>query len=83
MKVYRNETQEVLRRFLAHKFKFPECIAALDAALAGLTPKLTPEQLPELRAVILENNARVMREMERRERVRKTTAKSRAAAKTR
>ncbi len=83
MQVYKSETQEVLNRFMHHRLKFPDCIAAMDAALAGLIPKLNPEQLPELRAIMLANNERVMKEMERRERVRKTNAKSRMAAKNR
>jgi len=75
VEVYKSETKEVLHRFLGHRLKFPECIAALDAALAGLIPKLTPEQLPELRAVMLANNERVMKEMHKRERARKTNAR--------
>ena len=83
MEVYKAETREVLHRFLGHRLRFPDCIAALDAALAGLIPKLTPEQLPELRAVMLANNARIMKEMERRVRLLKTNAKYRTAAKNR
>jgi hypothetical protein len=83
MEVYKRETQEIVHRFLGHRLTFPDCIAALDAALAGLVPKLKPEQLPELRAVMLANNARVMKEMEKRERARKANAKARADAKNR
>jgi hypothetical protein len=81
VEVYKSETGEVLRRFLSHRIKFPECIAALDAALAGLIPKLKPEQLPELRALMLTNNERVMMEMAKRERARKYNAKARERAK--
>jgi hypothetical protein len=81
VEVYRSETEGALRRFLGHRLKFPECIAALDVALAGLIPKLTPGQLPELRAVMLANNEKIMKEMHKRERVRKSNAK--AAAKKR
>ncbi len=83
MEVYKRETQEIVNRFLHHRLKFPDCIAALDAALTGLVPKLKPEQLPELRAVMLANNARVMTEMEKRERARKANAKAGADAKNR
>ena len=83
MEVYKSETHEVLRRFLHHSFTFPECISALDSALAALIPKLKPDQLPELRAVMLANNERVMKEMHKRERIRKVNAKVRAAAKNR
>ena len=44
----------------------PECIAALDAALADLIPRLDKEGLEELRALVLFNNETVMEEMEKR-----------------
>lgn len=66
MEVYKNETKEVLSRFLARRLSFADCIAALDAALAGLLPRLRPEELPALRELMLANNAIVMKEMERR-----------------
>ena len=68
------KVQEIVNRFLGHRLTFPACIAALDAALAGLVSKLKPDQLPELRAVMLANNASVMTEMEKRERARKANA---------
>ena len=84
MEVYKSETHEVLRRFLHHSFTFPECISALDSALSDLIPHLKPSQLPELRAVMLANNDRVMKEMEKRESHRKkanATARASRAAK--
>ena len=66
MEVYKRETQEVIRRFLARRLSFPQCIATLDAALAGLVPRLAGEELMNLRAVMLANNEIVMKEMERR-----------------
>jgi len=66
MEVYKSETREVLDRFLGRRLSFPDCIAALDAALAGLLPRLRPEELPALRELMLANNAIVMKEMERR-----------------
>lgn len=66
MEVYKSETREVIRRFLIHQLSFPNCIAALDAALAGVIPGLKPEQLDELRAVMLANNGTVMEEVARR-----------------
>ena len=83
MEVYKNETQEVLDRFLDHRLNIPDGIEALDAALARLILRMKVEQLPELRVVILANNARLMKEMERRVRVRETNRKPRAAAKKR
>jgi hypothetical protein len=52
--------------FLAHRLTFPQCIAALDAALAGFIPRMMPEDLIGLRAVMLASNEIVMKEMERR-----------------
>ena len=66
MEVYKSETREVLNRFLQHRLSFPNCIAALDAALAGLVPKLTVAQIAPLREIMLANNATVMQEMEKR-----------------
>ena len=66
MEEYERETQEILKRFLERSLGFPDCIAALDAALAGLIPTLTGEQIPRLRVVMLANNEIVMKEMERR-----------------
>jgi hypothetical protein len=66
VEVYRSETQEVIKRFFAHRLSYPACICALDAALAGLIPRLTCEQLPLLRALMLANNETVKYEMRKR-----------------
>src|SRR5580698_8298153 len=66
MEVYKSETKEVLSRFLGHRLSFPACIASLDAALAGLLPRLRADELPALRELMMANNAIVMQEMERR-----------------
>lgn len=66
MESYKRETEAVIARFLKHQLSFPDCIAALDAALAQLIPRLTSEQLSSLRALMLANNDIVMKEMERR-----------------
>jgi hypothetical protein len=71
MEVYKSETREVLDRFLSRRITFPGCIAALDAALAGLLPRLRSEELPALRELMLANNEAVMKEMERRGRRKK------------
>ena len=65
MEVYKRETEEIIRRFLKRQLSFPDCVAALDAALAGLLP-LEPSQYDEVRAVMLANNDIVMDEMARR-----------------
>jgi CRP-like cAMP-binding protein len=66
MEVYKRETREVIKRFHCYRLAFPDCVAALDAAFADLLPRLTNEQFAPLRALILENNEMVMKEMERR-----------------
>jgi hypothetical protein len=66
MEVYKGETKIVVNRFLRNRLSFPDCIAALAAALAGLVPRLTGEQIAPLRAIMLANNETVMKEMERR-----------------
>jgi hypothetical protein len=66
MEVYKRETRDLINRFFLRQLSFPDCISALDSALAGLIPRLRPEDLPILREVMLANNERVMKEMERR-----------------
>jgi hypothetical protein len=66
VELYERKTGEIIKRFLASRISFPECIAALDAALAGIIPHLTGEKIPRLRIVMLANNETVMKEMERR-----------------
>jgi CRP/FNR family cyclic AMP-dependent transcriptional regulator len=66
MEVYKSETREVIKRFLSHRLSFQDCMGALDAALADLTPRLTGDEIAELRALMLQNNELVMKEMERR-----------------
>lgn len=66
MEVYKSETREVIKRFLSRRLSFNDCMAALDAALADLTSRATSEQIASLRALIMENNNIVMKEMERR-----------------
>jgi hypothetical protein len=78
MEVYRKQTQKILKRFLNREIAFPECVAALDHALAMYLPKTPAEELPSLRAILLANNETVMKEMERREKQRKSQAKHKA-----
>jgi hypothetical protein len=51
--VYKRETREVIRRFFLHQLSFPSCVAALDAALTGVVPRLRPEELCSLPIVML------------------------------
>jgi|ERR1035437_5830117 CRP-like cAMP-binding protein len=66
MEVYKSETRKAIKRFLSRRLSFPSCVTALDAAFANLTSRLTGEQIAPLRALVLENNDIVMKEMERR-----------------
>jgi hypothetical protein len=66
VEVYKKKTQDIVRRFLLKQLTFPECVSALDGALAALIPTLQPEQFDEVRAVMLANNDIVMDEMARR-----------------
>ena len=66
MEEYKNETREVVNRFLRFQISFPECIAALDAALGRFIPTMPNEEIEALRAVMLANNEVVMKELERR-----------------
>ena len=66
MEAYERKTSELIVRFLARRLSFPDCIAALDAALADLIPRMQNRQLPRLRVVMLANNEIVMKEMARR-----------------
>jgi hypothetical protein len=66
MKVFKSETLRVIARFLRRQVSFRGCLHALDAALDRLMLKMTQEDLPALRALMLANNEIVMSEMERR-----------------
>jgi hypothetical protein len=79
MEAYKKQTEKAVRRFLHHEITFPECISisALDGAFARLIRRLARDQIAPLRVVMLANNERVMKEMERREQTRKANAKNR------
>jgi hypothetical protein len=63
VEVYKQETRELIRRFLMRQLSLPNCVAGLDAALAGLLLKLQANQLDEVRAVMRANNHQIMAEM--------------------
>jgi hypothetical protein len=58
MEVYERRNEGSHTRFLSGRLTFPEAIAALDAALAGVIPNLTAEELPrvDFRLVHLTNS---------------------------
>lgn len=66
MEVYKNETQEVIKRFLDHRLDYRDCICSLDAALAALIPRLQCEELPVLRELMSFNREMVSAELKRR-----------------
>lgn len=66
METYKTETRKVIKRFLHFHVSFGGCVHALDAALSRLIPRMHPEDLPALRALMLANNEIMMKEMERR-----------------
>jgi CRP-like cAMP-binding protein len=66
MEVFKSEAREVIRRFVDRRLTFPQCVVALEDALADVTPRLSGPQIPLLHALILQNNSIVMKEMEKR-----------------
>ena len=66
MEVFKSETLEVIKRYRSRRLTFPECIAALDAAVAGFMPRLTSDEIPPLRALMAANYETVMKERARR-----------------
>jgi hypothetical protein len=68
MEVYKRETEEIINRFLERRIGFHDCMIALDAALAGLMPRVTPEELEAVKIQMAANQAIVMEEMARRRR---------------
>jgi hypothetical protein len=66
VEVFKNETREIIRRFLAHRLTFAGCIASLDEAFSDVSSRASADQIESLRAITLANNELVMIEMERR-----------------
>jgi hypothetical protein len=62
MDVYRAETREILRRFFFRRITHQECVAGLDAALAGVFPRLTVADLPAMQFEVDANHQRVAAE---------------------
>ena len=66
MEVYKRETSEILRCFIDNRISHAECIAALDAALTGLVPRLDPADLPTVQQLIRTGKEVMVKEMRRR-----------------
>jgi hypothetical protein len=56
VEVYEAETREIIRRYLIEQIGYQDCVAALDAALAGLLPYLGPQQVEKARSIRAANN---------------------------
>src|ERR1700722_8846176 len=56
METYKCETQAVIHRFLHRELSFPECVAALDAALADFMPIMSGGHIARVRVLMLANN---------------------------
>jgi hypothetical protein len=65
---YKRTTHQIVRRFINRDITFVTCITRLSDALVIARPQCPPEDLPALCDMMLANNARVMGEMEKRER---------------
>lgn len=66
IEVYRSQSERVIRRFLRYRLTAPDCLAALDANLNRLAPKVGPEDLEALQSVKVAGKRTVTTEMERR-----------------
>jgi hypothetical protein len=80
VKAYKRETRSLVARFKLHRMSFPKCISALDAALARFIPRMKPDDIDELRAVMLANNEAVMKEVGERGSPKLTTGSRRMEA---
>ena len=49
MDTYRRQSRQIVDNFLDRSVSFPDCIAALDAALADFMSRFTTEQLDSVR----------------------------------
>ena len=66
MEAYRRETKEIIGWFRAGRISRSECESALNAALAGVLPRIGSEHLDVLRTVLVVNCEAVVDEIERR-----------------
>jgi hypothetical protein len=59
MKEYRDETQEILKRFSEDLISRVECVDALDCALLAAIPELNPPEFSAVQAILAENSRRL------------------------
>jgi len=67
MEVFKTESAEIIRRFASGKISHAECLAALDAAVLGIVTPLKPEEVAQIRAIMLTNNEILAKEARRRQ----------------
>jgi hypothetical protein len=65
---FKADTGAMVDQFLTRKSTLPNCLTTLADALTKVKPKLRPSEFPYLTDIAIANNARVMREADRRER---------------
>jgi hypothetical protein len=66
MEVYKAQAREIIRQFREHRITNRHCTAMLNAAVAEVVLRISPEQLPELQVNMLENNRIMEQEKNRR-----------------
>ena len=69
MEAYKAETAEILRRFMDNRISHPQCLAALDAALSDLVPRMNPSDLRTVQGWIKNDSGVIVKEMRRRTRM--------------
>jgi len=52
---YKQETEDIVRRFRQNHISHAECVAALDAAVVRVVQRITPAELPSVRFEIRRN----------------------------
>jgi hypothetical protein len=62
VEIYSREAQRVIGRFLDRRISLDECLAALDSALAGVSPMPTGPDLDALQALV-NRNRRIVTEL--------------------
>ena len=65
---FKADTGATVDQFLARKITLPDCLTKLADALTKVKPKLERSEFPAFTDIVIANNAKVMREAEKRER---------------
>jgi hypothetical protein len=64
MEDYKAECVEIMRRFKERQIDHRQCVASLDAAIAGVLPGLTADGVAEAQRAMAENYRIIAREVE-------------------